>query len=348
MFNIEIEFQKGNTYYIRIRGAINCTGRYRFLFKAYLDDYSDSSAYAYNLGDVYNNKSISGSLSTEQHEDVDYFCFTSSRNALFEIYTEGNVRAIGRLFYENGLFLTNDYGGGEGDNFKITYYIEAGKTYYLAVEQAYWEYTLTDYTLKFKFICDWENKVNDPVNEQYLFVSWIDNDQTTTPNLDPYDLNVLYVYRSRDFVTNRAKSEYRDRIILDIYNVKKQIKERLQSTAASIVEWIVDYGLSLIKGPIDTVISFAKLLVSETYVSLEDLYNSKCVDIEGTDNYLIVSTYVAKIIITDIGSRIAMLIDSSTPQTNGELNEPSSIYLGRDYRKGAFATFAMIELNDSN
>lgn len=338
MFNIEIEFQKGNTYYIRIRGAINCTGSFRFLFKAYQDDYSNHSAYAYNLGDVYNNKSIDGSLSTGQNEDVDYFCFHSSKNALFEIYTEGNVRAIGRLFYENGLFLTNNYGGGEGDNFKISYYIEAGKTYYLAVEQADCEYALTDYTLKFKFICDWDNAIN----EQYQYKMWLNDDQTSNPHTpigigNPWE--DYYVFRSIEFISERAKHEYEIRVLEDRYSQKSALEAAIDSgVLEDIAQALFGFGLGLLPGfgALSLTYEISNLVLHTIAETIRSSYEQATIDINATNNYITNTNAIRWSIGYD-----HYLVYVTITRTNIESSEPVEIYLGRDFSRGKFIALCM-------
>ena len=306
MFNIEIEFQKGNTYYIRIRGAINCTGRYRFLFKAYQDDYSNHSAYAYNLGDVYNNKSIDGGFYytrpsdidfyaidfTPLPTDIDYFFFYSSKNIVVDIYTEGDAKTTGKLYNYDGLMLAESGSGGEDDNFKMSFQIEAGKIYFISVENtpslSYF------YTLKIAFKNDWTNSIN----EYDKYVSWLDYDQTTVPNYDPYDLSLLIVYRSRDFISDKAKYMYSHRIIQDVYNNKENLNNAIQSEISSeVIKYLVSIGINAFNLAAGILFDFALIVYQIMSYIDNTIFNQKCNDIDGTSNYIIVTNSIGKSVI---------------------------------------------------
>ena len=61
-----------------------------------------------------------------------YFEFTPTRSGSFTIQSTGNVDTYGTLYNSTQSSLQTNDDGGEGSNFKITYTMETGTTYYVA------------------------------------------------------------------------------------------------------------------------------------------------------------------------------------------------------------------------
>lgn len=63
-----------------------------------------------------------------------YYEFVPRITGEYRFYSKGNLDTYGYLYNSNKYQLTSNDNGGEGNNFKITYNLTAGETYYIAVK----------------------------------------------------------------------------------------------------------------------------------------------------------------------------------------------------------------------
>jgi len=126
------------TYYLEVSGA---AGGYDLHVEGpgagtVTDDHGFSpwSARAVSPGST-----TAGTLSSST--DQDYFKLTVTQDAKYVLYTTGTTDTDGRLYNSNYDQLASGWGGGEGDNFAITYGLNPG-TYYLEVSGAAGGYDL--------------------------------------------------------------------------------------------------------------------------------------------------------------------------------------------------------------
>ena len=63
-----------------------------------------------------------------------YFAFTPTTSGSFTIQSTGSGDTYGTLYSSTQSSLTTNDDGGDGNNFKITYTMTAGTTYYVAVK----------------------------------------------------------------------------------------------------------------------------------------------------------------------------------------------------------------------
>ncbi len=65
---------------------------------------------------------------------VYYYKFTPSTSGTYVIYSTGSVDTKGYLYNSSGTELDSDDDGGDSTNFRLSYYLNAGSTYYYAVK----------------------------------------------------------------------------------------------------------------------------------------------------------------------------------------------------------------------
>ena len=64
--------------------------------------------------------------------DCAYFVFVPEESEMYAFYSSGDVDTYGYLYDEDMNELASNDDGGENLNFCVSYYLEAGKTYYFA------------------------------------------------------------------------------------------------------------------------------------------------------------------------------------------------------------------------
>ena len=63
-----------------------------------------------------------------------YFSYTPSTTGTYVFYTNSSYDTYGELRDSSGNFMTNDDDGGNSNNFRISYSLTAGNTYYIGVK----------------------------------------------------------------------------------------------------------------------------------------------------------------------------------------------------------------------
>jgi len=128
----------GATYYVQVSGPSSTPGNYDFFLEGpgagvnseESDAFSPWSAIPVDIGSI-----TPGTLDAEG--DRDYFRFSVCITGTYVMYTTGYTDTTGYLFDSDYNQLTLDYSNGEGENFKITYSLNAGATYYVQVSGTY-------------------------------------------------------------------------------------------------------------------------------------------------------------------------------------------------------------------
>lgn len=278
-FSFWVELNYSETYYIRVKAHGNNTGNFRIQVSYFDDDHGNTMDTATEISDVYyEDKSITGDLHSKN--DVDYYTFVPARNCVMEIYTEGDTDTYGRLYNASEELIDSDNDSNGNGNFKITAHLEAMKRYYIAVSHNSAN-GYGDYTLRFKFIKDYSDQF---VNEQYRVMYWFADNQG-------YPELYLSAARSRAFVSDLAKAEFEDRIILAENNEKSGLRAVLDSGIyQDILDYLLDNFVSLISE-----VASSLILVLGLGFAMYDFMHSLDVffyrrhksAIENTDKYII-------------------------------------------------------------
>lgn len=317
-FNIWAQLDYYETYYIRVKAYGGNTGSYKIRVSYFSDDHGNTPDTATIVtGVYYEDKSVSGCLHSQ--DDVDYYTFVPARNCVMEIYTEGDTNTYGQLYCASGGLLDSDSNGNGNGNFKITAHLESMKRYYIAVSHQN-STGYGDYTLRFKFVKDYCDQL---VDEQYRVMFWYADNQDEYPEMGNW------ITRSKVFVSNRAKAEFEDRIILDEYNQKTGLRAVLDNgTFQDIFNYLLDYLISSIP-LIGSSLSFAFNVGSIMYnfMSSSDLtsYREKKHAIENTNQYII--------------GEHAWFTDYPNGMATGSYNTysiGSGTYYGKEYQRGTF------------
>ena len=128
IFGIEHTVTPG-IYFVKVKGWSNSTkGAYTIHASFEAVEHSDtrSGATSLSLGGP-----LPGQIATR--DDVDYFKVQVREFGVLTVYTTGNLDTKGTLETSDGSSLATDDDGGNGDNFRIEFYLSAG-TYYVKVE----------------------------------------------------------------------------------------------------------------------------------------------------------------------------------------------------------------------
>lgn len=317
-FKITHQLEYGETYYVKVRAFGSNTGSFSFKVDYGRDDHGNSMDNATEIvGVYYQDKSVNGYL--HSYGDVDYYTFVPARNCVMEIYTEGDTNTYGQLYCASGGLLDSDNNSNGNGNFKITAHLEAMKRYYIAVSHnsstGYGEYTL-----RFKFVKDYCDQL---VDEQYRVMFWYADNQDEYPEMGNS------ITRSKVFVSNRAKAEFEDRIILDEYNQKTGLRAVLDNGSfQDIFNYLLDYLISSIP-LIGSSLSFAFNVGSIMYDFMSSLdltfYREKKHAIENTNQYIIGEHY--------------WFTDYPNGMATGSYNTysiGSGAYYGKEYQRGTF------------
>ncbi len=317
-FKITHQLEYGETYYVKVRAFGSNTGSFSFKVDYGRDDHGNSMDNATEIvGVYYQDKSVNGYL--HSYGDVDYYTFVSARNCVMEIYTEGDTNTYGQLYCASGGLLDSDNNSNGNGNFKITAHLEAMKRYYIAVSHNS-STGYGDYTLRFKFVKDYCDQL---VDEQYRVMFWYADNQDEYPEMGNS------ITRSKVFVSNRAKAEFEDRIILDEYNQKIGLRAVLDNGSfQDIFNYLLDYLISSIP-LIGSSLSFAFNVGSIMYDFMSSLdltfYREKKHAIENTNQYIIGEHY--------------WFTDYPNGMATGSYNTysiGSGAYYGKEYQRGTF------------
>jgi hypothetical protein len=316
-FSFWVELNYSETYYIRVKAHGSNTGNFMIQVSYFDDDHGNTMDTATEVSDVYyEDKSITGDLHSKN--DVDYYTFVPARNCVMEIYTEGDTDTYGRLYNASEELIDSDNDSNGNGNFKITAHLEAMKRYYIAVSHNSAN-GYGDYTLRFKFIKDYSDQF---VNEQYRVMFWYSDDQG-------YPELYQAVVRYKVFVSNLAKAEFEDRIILAEYSKKSGLGEVLNNgTLQDILSYLLDNFISSIPY-MGTSLSFVFNLGSIIYNFMSSLdvlfYRQHKIAIENTNNYI-------------IGEHILHTAPEYLGLTgaNNRYYVGSGTYYGGEYQRGEF------------
>lgn len=240
-FKISAQLAYGKTYYIRVKAYHNSIGSFSIKVDYSIDDHGNSQDTATNIGDVYYaDKSFSGSL--HSRGDIDYYAFTSARNCVMEIYTEGETDTYGRLYCASGSLLYADNNSNGNGNFKITAHLESNTRYYIAVSHN----SATgygDYTLRFKFIKDYEPNYNGNS------VSWVNDDPDSRNELGSKLFSIVFLNQNSGYKYHyeMTKSTVRDEIN-NLFNagLENALTEHLCTLIGVSSNLILSTGLGLI------------------------------------------------------------------------------------------------------
>lgn len=317
-FKITHQLEYGETYYVKVRAFGSNTGSFSFKVDYGRDDHGNSMDNATEIvGVYYQDKSVNGYL--HSYGDVDFYTFVPARNCVMEIYTEGDTNTYGQLYCASGGLLDSDNNSNGNGNFKIIAHLEAMKRYYIAVSHNS-STGYGDYTLRFKFVKDYCDQL---VDEQYRVMFWYADNQDEYPEMGNS------ITRSKVFVSNRAKAEFEDRIILDEYNQKTGLRAVLDNGSfQDIFNYLLDYLISSIP-LIGSSLSFAFNVGSIMYDFMSSLdltfYREKKHAIENTNQYIIGEHY--------------WFTDYPNGMATGSYNTysiGSGAYYGKEYQRGTF------------
>ena len=317
-FKITKQLEYGKTYYFKVRAFGNNTGSFHVKVDYGRDEHGNTMSTATEIpGVYYQDKSVNGYL--HSYSDADYYTFVPERNCVMEIYTEGDTNTYGQLYCESGGLLDSDDNSNGNGNFKITAHLEAMKRYYIAVSHNS-STGYGDYTLRFKFVKDYCDQL---VDEQYRVMFWYADNQDEYPEMGNS------ITRSKVFVSNRAKAEFEDRIILDEYNQKTGLRAVLDNGSfQDIFNYLLDYLISSIP-LIGSSLSFAFNVGSIMYDFMSSLdltfYREKKHAIENTNQYIIGEHY--------------WFTDYPNGMATGSYNTysiGSGAYYGKEYQRGTF------------
>lgn len=317
-FSFWVQLDFCETYYIRMKAYGDNTGDFSIRVSYMSDDHGNTMETATPVSSVYyEDKSVTGYLHSQG--DVDYYTFIPARNCVMEIYTEGDTDTYGQLYCGSGSLLYADNNSNGNGNFKITAHLEAMKWYYIAVSHN----SATgygDYTLRFKFVKDYCNQL---VDEQYRVMYWYADNQDEYPEMGNA------ITRSMVYVSNRAKAEFEDRVILDDYNQKGGLRAVLDNgTFQDIFNYLLDSLISSIP-LIGSSLSYAFNVGSILYDFMSSLdleiYREKKRAIENTNQYIIGEHY--------------WFTDYPNGMATGSYNTysiGSGTYYGKEYQRGEF------------
>lgn len=317
-FKITHQLEYGETYYVKVKAYGSNTGSFSFKVDYGRDDHGNSMDTATEIvGVYYQDKSVNGYL--HSYDDVDYYTFVPARNCVMEIYTEGDTNTYGQLYCSTGALLDSDTDSNGNGNFKITAHLEGMKRYYIAVSHNS-STGYGDYTLRFKFVKDYCDQL---VDEQYRVMFWYADNQDEYPEMGNS------ITRSKVFVSNRAKAEFEDRIILDEYNQKTGLRAVLDNGSfQDVFNYLLDYLISSIP-LIGSSLSFAFNVGSIMYDFMSSLdlifYREKKHAIENTNQYIIGEHY--------------WFTDYPNGMATGSYNTysiGSGAYYGKEYQRGTF------------
>ncbi len=317
-FNIWAQLDYHETYYIKVKAYGNNTGDFDIRVSYFSDDHGNTMDTATEvIGVYYQDKSVTGHLHSQ--DDVDYYTFVPARNCVMEIYTEGDTDTYGQLYCGSGGLLDSDNNSNGNGNFKITAHLEAMKRYYIAVSHNS-STGFGDYTLRFRFVKDYCNQV---VDEQYRVMYWYADNQDEYPEMGKS------ITRSMVYVSNRAKAEFEDRVILDEYNQKTGLKAVLDNgTFQDVFSYLLDSLISSIP-LVGSSLSYAFNVGSIIYDFMSSLdlafYREKKHAIENTNQYIIGEHY--------------WFTDYPTGMATGSYNTYSTgsgTYYGKEYQRGEF------------
>ncbi len=317
-FNLWAQLDYYGTYYVRVKAYGNNTGNFDIRVSYFSDDHGNTMDSATEvMGVYYRDKSVTGYL--HSHDDVDYYTFVPARNCVMEIYTEGDTNTYGQLYCASGGLLDSDTDSNGNGNFKIVAHLEGVKRYYIAVSHES-STGYGDYTLRFKFVKDYCDQL---VDEQYRVMFWYADNQDEYPKMGNL------ITRSKVFVSNRAKAEFEDRIILDEYNQKTGLRAVLDNgTFQDVFNYLLDSLISSIP-LIGSSLSYAFNVGSIMYDFMSSLdltlYREKKHAIENTNQYIIGEHY--------------WFTDYPTGMATGNYNTysvGSGTYYGKEYQRGTF------------
>lgn len=317
-FKITHQLEYGETYYVKVRAFGSNTGNFSFKVDYGRDNHGNSMDNATEIvGVYYQDKSVNGYL--HSYGDVDYYTFVPARNCVMEIYTEGDTNTYGQLYCASGGLLDSDNNSNGNGNFKITAHLEAMKRYYIAVSHNS-STGYGDYTLRFKFVKDYCNQI---VDEQYRVMYWYADNQDDYPEMGKA------ITRSMVYVSNRAKAEFEDRVILDDYNQKSGLRAVLDNgTFQDVFNYLLDSLISSIP-LIGSSLSYAFNVGSILYDFMSSLdleiYREKKRAIENTNQYIIGEHYWFT----------GFPLDMSTGSYN-IYSTGSGTYYGKEYQRGEF------------
>ena len=317
-FKITHQLEYGETYYVKVRAFDSNTGSFSFKVDYGRDDHGNSRDTATEIvGVYYQDKSVNGYL--HSYDDIDYYTFVPARNCVMEIYTEGDTNTYGQLYCASGGLLDSDNNSNGNGNFKITAHLEGMKRYYIAVSHNS-STGYGDYTLRFKFVKDYCEQL---VDEQYRVMFWYADNQNESPEMNSS------VTRFKVFVSNRAKAEFEDRIILDEYNQKTGLRSVLDNGSfQDVFNYLLDYLISSIP-VVGSTLSIAFNVGSMLYEFMSSLnlisYREQKHAIENTNQYIIGERYFF------LGNALSMTTGSYNWYSIG-----SGAYYGKEYQRGTF------------
>ena len=102
-----------------------------------------NSSYSNAYGTLAMNTVYDSIYAISHNTTARYYAFIAQKSGIAEIYTQGSFNTIGYLYDSNKYQLTSDNSSGDGNNFHITYNLQAGNVYYLRVCGAF---SLSGYT----------------------------------------------------------------------------------------------------------------------------------------------------------------------------------------------------------
>ncbi|MDE5618340.1 MAG: InlB B-repeat-containing protein, partial [Clostridia bacterium] len=102
-----------------------------------------NSSYSNAYGTLAMNAVYDSIYAISHNTTARYYAFIAQKSGIAEIYTQGSFNTIGYLYDSNKYQLTSDNSSGDGNNFHITYNLQAGNVYYLRVCGAF---SLSGYT----------------------------------------------------------------------------------------------------------------------------------------------------------------------------------------------------------
>lgn len=148
------------------------------VIRNYTDDYGNNIATA---GELTVGTTTSGAIET--YGDIDYFKFTAPVSDQYRMRSISNFDTYGFLYDENGNILTSNDDSGGNLQFLMTYSLEAGKTYYLAI-RAYGNYYIGPYqVLVTQLNASDTDSVNDAANKLQIGYTAGDYSSSVTQNI---------------------------------------------------------------------------------------------------------------------------------------------------------------------
>jgi len=171
-FLISENLTAGKTYYVMVSSNLESTNNYGIIVKPFIDDYGSdiSSSFAFS-------NSVSGKI--EYAGDEDWFRFTPSVSGQYRFETTGATDTWGALYdsSENELSSNDDIATGINNNFKITYHLQASRSYFIRVKH-YSNQLTGNYNLSVSSLLDTQspsipNKISgysDSINT--IFLGW--------------------------------------------------------------------------------------------------------------------------------------------------------------------------------